>query len=59
MAYDSAYKTQIISLLQYLLTEGLNFGGFFAGRKEELGRKWKEWEEEKKQRKGFVYPALG
>lgn len=42
MAYDSAYKTQIIYLLQHLLTEGLNFDGFFAGRKEEVGENKKE-----------------
>lgn len=61
MAYDSAYKTQIIYLLQHLLTEGLNFDGFFAGRKEEVGENKKEEKGEKKRNRinGFVYPILG
>lgn len=49
MAYDSAYKTQIIYLLQHLLTEGLNFDGFFAGRKEEVGENKKEEKGEKRE----------
>lgn len=60
MAYDSAYKTQIIYLLQHLLTEGLNFDGFFAGRKE-VGENKKEEKGGKKRNRinGFVHPILG